>query len=63
MKITSIQNRQKTQKAQKDKKTSFPKEKVENTDLYKPVLNKVMTTQEQCLKQNFVAPLNNKNFM
>ena len=50
MKIKSIQNRQKTQKAQKDKKTSFPKEKVENTDLYKLVLNKVRTTQEQCLK-------------
>ena len=27
-------------------KTGFPKEQVENTDLYKPVLNKTMTTQE-----------------
>ena len=27
-------------------KTSFPKEQVENTDLHKPVLNKIMTTQE-----------------
>ena len=44
--LRRIQNRQKTQKAQKDKKTSFPKEKVENWDLYKPVLNKVMTAQE-----------------
>ena len=62
--LLRIQNRQKTQKAQKDKKkTSFPKEKVENRDWYKPVLNKVMTTQEQCIKQNFVAPLNwNKIF-
>ena len=34
------------QKAQKDKKTSFAKESVENSDLYKPVLNKIMTTHE-----------------
>ena len=27
-------------------KTSFPKEIVENEDLHKPVLNKIMTTQE-----------------
>ena len=27
-------------------KSSFPKEIVENTDLYKPVLNKIMTKQE-----------------
>ena len=27
-------------------KTSFPKEKVENADLYKPVLNKIMATEE-----------------
>ena len=45
MKITS-NSEQKTQKAQKDKKNSFPKEKTENTDLYKPILNKVMTAQE-----------------
>ena len=44
---------------QKDKKTSFPKEQIENTDFYKPVLNKIMTTQEQCKKYNFVAPLTN----
>ena len=44
---------------QKDKKTSFPKEQIENTDFYKPVLNKIMTTQEQCKKCNFVAPLTN----
>ena len=48
MNITSnsTQNRQKTQKAQRDKKTSFPKELVENADLYKTVLNKIMTTYE-----------------
>ena len=45
------------QKVQKDKKTSFLKEQVENTDLYKPVLNKVMTSQEQCVKYNFMVPL------
>ena len=33
------------------KKNGSPKEQVENTDLYKPVLNKIMTTQEQCVKQ------------
>ena len=30
---------------------------VENADLHKAVLNKTMATQEQCLKQDFVAPL------
>ena len=42
MKITSNskQKRRKTQKAQKDKKTSFPKERVENADSYKPTLTK-----------------------
>ena len=38
-------------------KTSFGKEIVENADLHKPVLDKVMTTQEQCVNYNFVAPL------
>ena len=28
------------------RKTSFPKEVVENADLHKPLLNKTMTTQE-----------------
>ena len=36
----------KPKKAQKDKKTSFPKESVENADLYKPILNKLMTAHE-----------------
>ena len=44
--MVKTQNRQKTQKAQKDKITSFPKESVENADQYKPVLNKLMTTRE-----------------
>ena len=44
-------------KAQKDKKTSFLKETVENADLHKAVLNKTMTTQEYCVYYDFVAPL------
>ena len=42
----STQNRQKTQKAQKDKKLSFQKELVENADLHKPVFNKIKTINE-----------------
>ena len=63
MKLTanSTQNRQKTQKAQKDKKTSFPKEFLKcfnkPVDFYKPLWNKIMTTHEKCVKYNFVAPL------
>ena len=44
----------------KRRKTSFRKEIVKNADLHKPVLNKVMTTQEWCVKYNFVAPLKAK---
>ena len=29
-----------------ERQTSFPRELVEHTDLYKPVLNKIMATQE-----------------
>ena len=48
MKITSnsTHNRQKRQKAQNDKKTSFLKELVENADLHKPVLNKIKAANE-----------------
>ena len=48
MKITSnSEQTENTKSAEKQKKkTSFPKENVENTDLYKPVFNKVMPTQE-----------------
>ena len=35
-----------TQKAQKNKKTGFPKESLENADLYKPVMSKMMTIHE-----------------
>ena len=44
-------------KCKKIKKTNFLKEYVESTDFYKPVLNKVMTTEEKCIKYNFMAPL------
>ena len=39
------------------RKTRFVKETVENADLHKAVLNKTMTTQELCVKYDFVAPL------
>ena len=45
-------------KAQKDKK-QIPKKQIEITDLSIPVLNKIMTTHEYCVKYNFVAPLTN----
>ena len=38
-------------------KPGFIKQQVENTDLHKPVLNKIMTTRESRTKYNFVAPL------
>ena len=50
------QNRQKTENAERAK-TNFPKEKVKNADFSKPVLNKIITTDEKCVKRNFVAPL------
>ena len=40
------------------RKTSFLEETVENADLHKAVSNKTMTIQEQCVKYDFVAPLN-----
>ena len=39
------------------RKTRFVKETVKNVDLQKAVLNKTMTTQEYCVKYDFVAPL------
>ena len=53
MKITSNS----THKRQKRQKTSFLNELVENADLHKPVLTKIKTTNEQCVKYDFVAPL------
>ena len=40
----STQNKQKIQKAQNDKETSFPKETVEKAYLHNSVLNKIKTT-------------------
>ena len=48
---------QSIKKAQKDKKTSFLKETVENADLHKPISKKTMATQEYCVKYDFVAPI------
>ena len=41
----------------KIKKTSFPKEILENADLHKAALTKIMTTQEKDIKYDLVAPL------
>ena len=57
-----IRTGSKHKKSRKTKKTSFPKEQIENTDFYRPVLNKIMTTQKQCVKYNFVAPLKASKF-
>ena len=48
MEITSnsTQNRQKTQKMPERQKTSFSKESVESSDLYKHVLNKIRTAHD-----------------
>ena len=38
------------------RKTSFLKETMENAGLHKVLLNKAMTTHEQCVKYDFAAP-------
>ena len=38
-------------------KTRFVKKTVENVDLHKAVSKKSMTTQEYCVKNDFLAPL------
>ena len=57
MKSTSNSEQAVITKNAERQKTSLPKEQVENTDLHKPLLNKIMTTQDQCVKYNFAAPL------
>ena len=55
MTSNSKQNRKKTT----ERRTIRPlKQKVENVDLYKPVSNKTIAMQEECIKYNFEAPLN-----
>ena len=48
MRLTSnsAPNKQKTQKARRDKKTSFLNKSAENADFYKPVFNKIMISHE-----------------
>ena len=43
------------------RKTSSLKETVENANLQNALLKKTMTTQEQCVKYDFVAPLKYQN--
>ena len=63
MKSTSNSEQSVTKKSTERLKTNFPKEQLVNTDLHKPVLNKIMTTQDQCVKYNFVAPLTTSKTM
>ena len=55
----SKKNIEQTEKNKKPKKQKpcFPKEQVENADLYKPVLSQIMTTREYYIKQNFATLL------
>ena len=46
MKIISISEETENTKSRERLKTSFPKEKVESADMYKPVLNKITATHE-----------------
>ena len=57
MKTASNSEQGENTKRAERQKTSFPKEEVEYADLYKPIQNKIMTIQEQCVKYNLVAPL------
>ena len=52
MASNSRQNKQKNIEYEKTKNQFSLKEKVENEDLYKSVLNKIMTTHEQWIKCN-----------
>ena len=44
--IQTFNWKQKTAESTERQKNSFPTEIVKNADLYKPALNKIMTTQE-----------------
>ena len=54
--LNSKQNIQKIQITERSK-ARFSKEQVGNAELYKPVLNKIMTTHEEFIKYNFAALL------
>ena len=49
-------NKEQAENAERQK-SSFPKERAENADLPKPVLNKIINTHKQYVKYNFVASL------
>ena len=50
-----LEQAEKTESTERQK-DCFPKESVENTDLTKSVLNKIMATTKLCVKYNFVVP-------
>ena len=50
MKITSTPEQAENTKSAERQKTSFPNEYVENTDLYEPILHKIMATIFTCDK-------------
>ena len=60
-KHSAKQQRHRKTKKQKHEKIKHRKTKTKwisrNADFSKPVLNKIMATQEQHIKYNFVAPL------
>ena len=60
MTSNTTQNRQ---KRQKDENTSFTKESVENADLYKSVLNNIMTTHVTCYILFFPCYIVSPNYL
>ena len=60
MKITSNSEQAENRKNAERQKNLFSKRIGKYTDLHKPVLNKIMTTQELCVKYNFVVPLSSE---
>ena len=55
--IQNIWFKRKNAESTERRKTSFPKETIENADIHKAVLNKTITTQQQSVKYDLVAPL------
>ena len=60
MKSSSKSEQAVNTKSVERQKNQFPK-KIENVDLCKPVFYKIMNTQKQSIKCNFVAPLTQSN--
>ena len=50
-----FKKQQKRNKEHRKTKNQFFRTIAENADLYKSVVNKIMTTDEECLKYNFVS--------